>query len=439
MNLVYQRFWRSVAWSTFESTIYHTVLCVHQIALFFCMPKELYGQIGMLFAMLYGAITLTNGGFDATLPLFFPSAITSKRHALFLARQLIPECVLMLGIILYGIRYSSFAGTESTLAIVLGLLLITEGIRKTMRSLLQLIFIAKETAFIELCSLVGYIGCIWLHMYYSSPLTALDIFLPMLISSLGAVSSKGYLLYTRWYRLLPTDNPLAPILSTRTIIIQRMFNYSTQLSHTLFSHNVIVPFVAFNYGFAPAASIKIISTILNFISLTIRKIFGVPSAALFANLRSVSAEEKSTACTLITRMIRQSLIIGLLACALVCTFVHYATITPSSLLTTPFMLLFAVLILSEHIFIAYELLFITEGKAIYSTAISIASLILMTLVFIYAPKTSPSILLLYILSIRALAYCCFRTLSAHDWPTQIVLYLKHFKNYYFQKLSKHEI
>lgn len=407
----YRQFEYSIQWGLIESGVYHMLLFLHQVALFACITPALYGIIGALFSLLYMSVVLSDLGLESTLPVFFPSGVTSKNHVkIMLFTQCTPGLILMVMLACitfwYGSRYTMTDGYSLG---IMSALCITEGVKKIGKKLLALLFFNKELAIIEMCALLWYITCVWSCIMSGISIRLLHVFGPMLMSSVGSLFVILILLY-RWYSTLDTASTVCT-LDSRTLITQRFFNYITHLSHVFFSSNFLIPFFAVQFGAASAGGFKLISSLVSSLTIAFKKIFGGSAAALLAHMHHDDADKKKHAFDVIVKKSWYGTVWCLAIFTIITTLLTYSHSTAFMLFNYPMIFAYVALTFSEYFFVAYEVFFITQQRSAHLTIISLLSLILIAGGLYMAQGASPLILI----SALCVARACTFTLMTTAW------------------------
>jgi hypothetical protein len=405
MSAMYQQFEKSIRWGVLESGLYQLLLFSHQIALFAYITPELYGVAGTLFSLLYLSIALSDGGLESTLPVFFPSAITSQFHAKhLLGKQFLPEMIVLIALGCFSLWYGAMLNfTDLPTRILISLLPFLEGTRKTIRKLLHLLFFNRELAFIELGSLALYLVYIWTYIIAGIPITVWHIIFPMFIASLSSLLPASILLY-RWYRSLDATSQVAHTFDVRHIISQRFFNYITHVSHLLFSSNFLIPFFALQFGAASAGGFKLMSTLISSITIAFKKILGGSAMALLANMHHHNPETKYAAFSLIIKKTLYGITWSFtlfIAIAYILTHTHSAAF---ALFNYQIIVAYVFLTFSEYFLLCYEIFFITQQKSAHLTILSMCSLALVGCGLYVAQGASPFFLVVTLCIVRALSF-----------------------------------
>jgi len=421
---LYKQYSKSLRWNTFESIFYQILLLCHQFALFFVTDRAIFGLIGTLFSITYLLVMITNFGLDVSLGAFFTQAIESKKHfKKIILFQLIPEyCLLLIGGIFLLAIYPFISALNlpfklniETLSL-LGLLIVFEGTKKTLRSILQLGFHSKKTAWIEVVTIMSYISMVWSTYFLGYAINLTLIFLPLLIVSF--ISSLALLVCIyEYYTQLPNSSP-APLPTSALqwrILKNRFFNFLNQASHSLFSSNFLVPFFALTFGLAHAGILKLTASIAHCISTIVQKIFGISGTILFAHLKGNPLEDRQQAFFTISNKLNQVLYGFVLFFAINYSIIVRAHILPetSTILTLAY--LFLIIIFSENFFIAYEKFYITHEKAgqlfFFNLIIMSAIGLLLSQVHTFSHLS----LMLAIIALRLVAFAGIIFFSFYQW------------------------
>src|SRR5579871_4111857 len=230
LNLVYAKFIRGLRWNALESVWYQAALAGHQIMLFSLTSTSMFGFIGTVFSTLYLIVTITNFGLDSSLGTFF-SYISDSKQAFrrIILPQLLPELFILLALAALFIFVRSLLnpylpGTiqlDNLLIGALSILLLSEGLKKTLRTLLQLAFYNTITATVEIITITIYVGTVWTIYALGYPISLELIFFPMLITSCISTTVLASAVYV-WYTTLPDSSSNAtPQLAGR--ILQNRF------------------------------------------------------------------------------------------------------------------------------------------------------------------------------------------------------------------------
>ena len=434
---LYKQYSKSILWNTFESFFYQLLLLAHQFALFAITDRATYGLIGTIFSATYLLVMVTNFGLDVSMSAFFTQAIQSKKHfkkiVLF---QLVPEYCLLIVIGLTILLLSPFLAHLSmpfhldiqALAL-LGCLIVFEGSKKTLRSLLQLGFHSRKTALVEVATIIGYISMVWIGYFMGYPINLTLIFLPLLIVS--ALSSLILLIFLmHYYKKLPdhSSSPLPTRALQWRILRNRFFNFLNQATHALFSSNFLVPFFAMTFGLAYAGILKLTASIAHCITSIVQKIFGISGTVLLAHLKESSLEIRQQAFFTISHRLNQVLYGFILFFAINHGAIVRARALPetSTILTLAY--LFMIIIFSENFFLAYEKFFITHEKAdhlfLFNLGIMVATGMLLTQVHTFSHLS----LMLAIIGLRLISFFAVILFSFYQWRLKPALTIQ---PYYF--------
>jgi len=413
---------RSLRWLSFEAISYQFILLGHQFILFGIADRQLYGLAGTLFSLVYLCVTVADLGLEPSLSPFF-AQLTKNRQAFgrFLVVQFIPNVAIigflfagLFCFLLLGRSWFASLGVGMPLLAVLGLLTLTECIKKTLRAVLHLAFLNRATAFIGFGTIVSYIATVWGLYGFGFALSLPIIFVPMLVTSSISMMLMIFFVY-KFYRSLPQDAACTLPYFGRRVIASRGFNALNQLSHLLFSSNFLVPFFAFQFGLAHAGLFKLVSHIAYCTTGILRRTFGVASDALLAKSKAMAAQARREVFTRISERLHH---------ALYGIFIFFV-INHTKLLTyggvqlqeasAPLAYLFLLICLSENFFIAYEKFYIMHEKAGRLLFFNVFTMILTYGVIHYAAALSQFGALLSIVAIRVTAFVLLSAASFYTW------------------------
>jgi hypothetical protein len=422
-SIAYLQFIRSIRWNTLEAIAYQAIFVAHQMILFRAVDPTFFGMVGTIFSALYVIITLANMGFDASISPFFNELKLSKlSFKKYIIPHLIPEYVaLSLCAVIFYLNLDSIAAhipwmqnVDSCLAGVLGLLVITEGIKKTARIILQLAFQNQVTATVDIVMIIFYVSTVWTFSMINHSITLFTIFVPMLCASFMSAAMLTAHVFN-FYKNLPAQSEVPLGLSHTRIIKSRLFNYLNQMGHVVFSGNIMVPLFAMHCGLASAGVIKLLSTVTHAITIIINKIFSVPSEALFGILKNEDATVQRTTFTKITEYVHGIIIATTIFFITSHHFLLYNsahTVLESDHLI---IILFFMVQLSEQLFTVYEKFFITKEKSLLLFIFNIFVMSLLAITMHSVIPFGPMISLLAMLVIRITSFSTLCIISFYTW------------------------
>lgn len=387
MNILLEKLHYGLRWNALESISYQSLLLIHNIVLFSLIPQQLYGIIGSLFSLVYLTISITNFGFDITLPAYFSHATKNKQSFReIIIIHYVPEFFLLMALCLTflflpGIHANFFKHfiVHPTLAIIVCLIILSEALKKTCRIILHLSFLNKLTTMVELISIGVYLTMVWTQILWGTPITVMLFFIPMLITSCISTLIYGFYIY-ELYQTLPSDTSASPAINHKKIIINRLCNYSTHLSNSLFSYNLLVPLCALAYTLEMAALLKISSTILHAITSCFRSIFGSTSEAVFSYAKNNGIEEKRSILYSINNKSNIFLLTTFFMSIVFVGFLSFLNFNYNSYCMYVMVCIIALQFM-EHALFIHEKFFIAEEKPWY-VSFSIMSFLIMACVII---------------------------------------------------------
>ncbi|MFI5332794.1 MAG: hypothetical protein ACHQVS_01705 [Candidatus Babeliales bacterium] len=424
--MLYRTLFKGLAWNTFESIAYQGILILHLIALYRHTDPSFFGMMGIIFSLLYLMTFLANAGFDTALAPYAQLLTTDRRfwHTIVIPHLRI-QCIVYVFIGICGIivnppsliraissaSYGGHAITPYSLSIILALLLVTESTKKTLRTIAHLTFHNQLTALVEVSMVSIYVALVWLSYAYYTALSLTLILFPLFITSLISCLILGCCLYD-FYQHLPTESTeLIP--THRTFISTRLYTYGAHLGHILFSSNFLIPFCALHIGLAHTGIFKLISSITHTITTMVYKIFGPTSQALFSHTSTNTYHDKQQLFFTLTQYLHHVLY-GLI----IFFVINYAKLIGTHLNTnnfsTPLIILFLVIQLTEHMFIVYEKFFIAHHRAAYLCILSLVSLTITGTLLLLPLPASPVMIMSLVLGIRMITISTL-AITAYHW------------------------
>lgn len=421
---LYKQYSKSLLWNAFESLSYQIMLLAHQIALFSITDRATYGLIGTIFSTTYLLVMVANFGLDVSISAFFTQAVQSKSHfrkTVFF--QLIPEYLLLITIFgssLWILPILTRIGIpfqlNLTTFLLLSALIIFEGSKKTLRSLLQLGFHSNKTACIEVATIIAYIAIVWIGYFLGHPINITLIFLPLLcVSALSSIILLVFLI--DFYEKLPNNSATPPPTHTFQwrIVRNRFFNFLNQITHSLFSSNFLVPFFALTFGLAHAGILKLTASIAHCITSIVQKTFGISGTILLAHTKDKPLEQRQNAFFTISNRLNQALYGFTLFFAINYSVIVRLKGLPETTTVLTLAYLFLIIIFSENFFLAYEKFYITHEKTEYLFLFNIITMGSIGILLSQAHTFSHLSLMLAIIGLRFIAFCAIVFFSFYQW------------------------
>lgn len=384
-----------------------------------------------LFALIYLTITVTNFGLDLSIAPFFSQITACKTN---FKRYFLRQLLVQIGIYLISagiaifilsilIPFKQIVSLDWLLLFIIASLIITEGIKKIARIILQIAFFTSITALVEIFYIISYIICFWSYYTFKQTISLYTIFFPMLILSCSATIFLALTIY-RFYCTLPSkaaSNNIA--LSWKQIGKNRVVNYGYQITKLIFTSNFLIPFFAFSFGLSMAALLELVVAFTQFITVIIQKVFGITGQALLSQMKHKDLKEKQHAFALVSNILYPllyTIIIGaFITYKPLCAYTLPSQVHNSSLTA----LLFFLLLFCENFIILYEKWFIVEEKTVYLIALNGSLAILFYVIPRMLQTTSISALLTLLIILRLVSYSVLGIISSYKW--QLTVPLKH--------------
>lgn len=419
---------KALLWNSVEAVLYQSVLILHQLALFWTINPKLYGAQGALFAAVFLGITILNFSFDSALtPLFREASETKNEFRLFFLDQFIPQIPLLffgalfLVALLFGLGHSlNYLPAVNPFWVgLLALFIASEGTKKNLRALLHLAFQNKVTASVEVFNIIGYTGFIWILYASGFTLTLELLTIPFILVSF-ITNLVLLLLLSNYYKSLP-DAPFPKIIKSleARFFRTRLSLYLNELARSLFSSNFLLPFFVYSGGLQKAGVATLINSLTHALTFFIQKVFGASGAALFANTKHLSFENKQSAFSYLNQKCFYALSSILLLFVINGPQFFYFKIGSQSIYTWSLIYLFFLAHFLENIFVVYEKLFIAEEKAEYITFCNLLSFAASLVVAYLLKNSSFIIILLSCMIMRLFAFLALAFFAKKLWRLKL--------------------
>jgi len=414
-------FSQSLRWVGFEALSYQLLLLGHQLLLFRITDYKTYGLIGATFSLLYLFVAIADFGLEMSISPFFSTIKRSRRlFRKFFITQSLPNILAVAACtgVFFALSFIfptllGLSHINHSFFLVLAATILSEMLKKPLRTAMHLAFLNKPVAFIEVGTIILYIVSVW-GLYFAgfsvSPMLAL---IPMLVASWLSVAAMVWWLY-RFSQSLPHETSREPEGLKTRIKKSRSFNALNQMTHLLFSSNFLVPFFALQFGLAHAGVFKLVSHVAYCLTSILRKTFGLTSDALLAKTKEMAIHAKREVFLRVTQKLHHALYGIIIFFAL-----NYGKIAAYKQVTEKpipgsVIYLFLIICLSENLFIAYEKFYITQEK---SGHLLIFNVITMALTYATIQSVIGASELVALLSIVAIRIAMFGLLSGFSFYT----------------------
>ncbi len=391
-----------------------------------------HGAMGCTLSVFFLSVIICNGGLDASFAPFFETYTENRKSfKAFLLFILLPQLIFVS--LCAALFYSSFVllvnhipllavlkeYTNFTVVGFMSMAFISESLRKSCRTFLQLAFYTRLTAIVELIGTACYIPFLITIAYLHLRMTLSLAWLALLILSLAQVGALLIGMIVFFIRL-PTTH-LKEKVSWRLfprLFKTRFFAWSNQCVQQIFSGNFLVPVCALHFGIEQASLMKVISSISIWIMLISQKVFGISGNALLAHLKTRSLETQQQAFAFLSRILNQTLYFLLTFLIINGKKLAALQLAPATHVT--WSLLYFMLLISffESFFVLYEKWYIFEEKAQYYFFFNATSFGILYWSLPYLQ--SPLAILLFIILLRMstfIALTLFSFYRWHIWPS----------------------
>lgn len=426
LNKYDRKFTQNFYWNLFDAITSQGLLLAHHIITRNLLGIEFHGIFSCILSSFYFALIVLNIGLDYSLAPFVKQIIDNKTNfRSFIKWQLIPQfifiliCALILYLGFFNLNILNL-NFNYKLSILVALTFISESLRKTLKTFLQLAFLSKITAILEVLGMAIYITAVWLLYYfnylnnYNSALNYSWLIL-FVVSIIQAIILLFYFykLYNQADLNKNTSNNIEK-LDNNKIWHTRFFVWLSSLTVQFFGSNFLVPLCGLYFGLEQASFLKIVSTIARWITTIIQKGFGISSSALLAHTKNLSSKEKAETFKYLSYTFNQ-----IIYAALIFLIINGQKIVLSETITiniiswtTLYMIL--VLSFSENFFILYERWLIVEEKTQYLFLFNILNIIPIYYLVKYSNFTILS-LIISILAIRVFMFIALTIFSFYKW------------------------
>lgn len=354
----------ALSWNGLEAIIYQLGLLAHQSCLFNVMNKSVYGQMGIIFSMVYLIANLANLGFDTGMGSWWLEATKSKQSfKLLVWYQFTPQIMLIFITVFIAsqLELVQFFLKDLYLGTAVATLCLSESLKKTLLRTMYLSFANRFVALVELLNILTYIALVWWLWYYNGGLTLLYLFVPMTILSCCVTSIYFYKLWI-FFKSLPSI--FAALPSLRSVASTRAAHWANQLIHLLFSGNALVPLLGLQYGIETAGTFKLVSSIAQSINSILYKTFGLAGHALFCHIKTSDQKKVQSLFYQLSYSVNQVFyILALFLFVGATRFLKPDMLeTPESIASFTILALFAAILISESFFSLYESFLMAQNK-----------------------------------------------------------------------------
>lgn len=418
-EILKKKFETGFKWNITGSIFYEFLKISHQLILFKNLGISRYGQLGIIFSIIYLTIHIFSFAAGITLPAFVQDFTHSKknfiRHALPYFLLQIPLLITGSFLCIYLLSKKFTISTSLNFAIPFFLILL-EGVRMLLRTFLHNVFINKFTIICETILMLFYFSSIWIPFYFFGHKLSLNFILtPYLITSCIAVILFVTMLI-KFYCSLPNKKYKSSPNLLKRIAKNRFFNYSTQLSEYFFCGNFLVPFFALKFGNAYAAVLKLASYLADAIKGIIHVSVGFSGGALFAAIKNTDFKTKLAAFYELSGKLYKILFFTLVLLTL-----NYQTLARFTAKDTQpqFILgliaIFLLFLFSKHIFLAYEQFYIVEERTAKLFLFKALEIVMFLCAIHLSSHFSLFITLLNLIIVRIISFVIIATHAYATW------------------------
>jgi hypothetical protein len=410
---------RILAYAGIEALVYQLLLVIHQTMLYATIDRHIYGVVGTVFSLVYLGATIINIGFDQALAAQFQTA----RQNRLAFKQLVgyqAGCNLLLAVLLLFPLYYCMATLyqlpyNSTQLVIIMLCIIIETYKKSSKNIMYLMLRHRFIALSELMHIVSYVAAVWLSLYAGIQPSLTLFFVPLIIISAVQTGLHGVIIMRYYYQLPDADDCSIDWFS---VARERCAHYLYQLSHTIYSANLLVPLFATTFGMELAGLLKFASMIAYSINSIIRHTFGAACTGIFSALQRASLADKQQAFASVDSYLITTGITILSCLSMLCGIAYVCNAYAFLPIIT--VGAFLLLIFSEHLIITHEQFMVLEGKAWHLFICN--GIALMPLVLLYTTFTTSVLeLLVALIAAKYVSYGLIVYYTQSSWQLKLRL------------------
>lgn len=321
---------------------------MHHACLFAVCPASVYGNASVLFSALFTIINLSNLGLDILLAPTITTWTSSKENFCTFFLHHLPltiACVIAL-LSIGGIWWGQ---THFNLWLIISAAIVIESARKTLRSMLRLVFYNREVAITEIGVLIFYMTMTWLWYWRAGNFSLTTIFAPLVISGFIGTLMLFICAY-RWYATLPKASL---VLTHMPPLAERIPLVTHQITNTMLSPNLLVLLCSLRLEISQIGTVKLLSTAIQSLALILNKIFGTTTAVVYANHQTTPAQD-TTPSVLLSRVLNRgmNLLVGTVAITVMGCYLCGLHISPMVFVTIGLSIVTCLLSTYEQLFIS---------------------------------------------------------------------------------------
>lgn len=278
----------TLLWHLSDSISYGILLTIHQSFLFFWGGSSFCGQVSAIFGTIYTLVAIATLGFDPTISPYISLWNNKKRYAIrIIGTNILINTIIISMFFVIMLNVASLQCLITTFPTLIMIIIIIEVIRRTLKHILQLLYLSKITALLEMITMCTYLLIVWIPVFLGSIITIEKLLWALLITS--GVSCAIWAIYLiKHYNNIPRDHHHLNIPDIRQepsiikIIHRRLLLIAQEIPNLLFSHNTISPLIAIKKGYDVAGICKIVMSITYALVHSIHKVCYTQSTILFA-------------------------------------------------------------------------------------------------------------------------------------------------------------
>ncbi len=389
-----QLFRSSMRWNVTGSVIFEVIKMVHHLALFAALPLKAYGEVGIIFSLVYATVAIASLGIEAAVPAFIKNMLHSRQAYGHVTKLLLAT---HLPFLLVGAGCASLFMQGSLHLAIPCALIVSEGVRSFLRMLLHSSFLHKHAMLTDLVVTISALSGMWTaHLLFGYALTMPLIFGCYLAGSLlcTTLMARNAIRLAHTLPNAPSDNP-----SLARIMRLRLASYIPTLARTLFSGNVLTPLLAANFGLSTAATFKFASYVSDGIRAIVKSVVRFSGGALLGRLKGQSMRLQRAAFTILSRqlvLILASIVLLLMGAA---PYARSTTLIPAAL--------FLLMSFIDHLDGLYTQFYTIQERPGLPMALKLCEIALFIFIIFGIKASGPLVLLAMLVAIKAFIMVLF--------------------------------
>lgn len=428
MSLSYRhierKFFDSMRSTVGISLLFECLRLAHQVFLWHLFSPARYGLYGSIFSSIYLATAYFLCGAPRAIAPLLKTFTESQWH---FRNRFIPFiCLHMLVLsvgacmICFGARLFPFVANvlDACPALLVSLLIISEGIRIIGRTFLHTVFWHRYALYCELASFMCYLLLVWAPYVVWHKIPTVWYLFATYAGISVLVSFAFITAFTLYYYTLPAYTPStdkeAPWWYSYCVSLSQYI--PDVLDKGLLTGNFLVALLAMRAGLAEAGMFKFASYIVDAARGIARAAVQFSGNAFLANLKYLSLEERRKGFSCLSNFLHMTAWMAFVCCASIgILFILYGSISPLIVSGIVFFLILAYL---GHMSSIYHTLYIIEKRTVHVIILRLLELIAAALIYAWMAEHVVS-MIVCIVGIRLVTLIYLAGYARYAWQISL--------------------